>query len=81
MTEILETIMKRLPDVPTETLKWVVYNEDQVSMTEQLIDSIKGEGYCEKYCSVISRQNLNRGDHGSIYYDPRLLDHIGNGAN
>ena len=78
---MVEDIIKRLPDVPTETLKWVVYNNDQVSMTTQLIDSIKGEGYCERYCDVISRQDLNRRDSGSIYYDPRLLDHIGNGAN
>jgi hypothetical protein len=81
MTELVENIIKRLPETPTKTLQWVVYNEDQVRMTEQLIDSIKGEGYCQKYCNVISRTKLNRGDPGSIYYDPGLLDHIGNGAN
>jgi hypothetical protein len=81
MTELVENIVKRLPEAPSETLQWVVYNEDQVLMTEKLIDNIKGKGYCEKYCNVISRDKLNRGDPRSVYYDPRLLDLIGNGAN
>lgn len=80
MTEVFDWAVSKLPDEPAEPITWVVYNDDHVKMTEQLIDDIKGKGYCKKYCNVISRtsaKNVSR----TVYYDPRLLNHIGNGAN
>lgn len=79
--DIVDIIVERLPDQPEEPVTWVVYNEDHVDKTRELINSIKGEDYCDKYCNVVSRQQLGSYDPKSIYYDPRLLDHIGNGAN
>jgi len=79
--DIVETVIERLPATPSEPITWVVYNDDHVAKTQELIDSIKGEGYTASYCNVVSRQSLNREAPGTIYYDPRLMDHIGNGAN
>ena len=78
---IVDIMIEKLPDEPEEPITWVVYNDDHVNQTRDLIDSIKGDGYCDKYCNVVSRQSIGRSDPKSIYYDPRLLDHIGNGAN
>lgn len=79
--DIIDTVIERLPEAPDEKITWVVYNDDHVSKTVDLINEIKGAGYCEKYCNVVSRQSMGRLDAKSIYYDPRLLDHLGNGAN
>lgn len=79
--EIVDVMIERLPDDPKEPITWVVYNDDHVNMTRDLIDSIKGESYCDKYCNVVSRQDIAKYDSKFIYYDPRLMDHLGNGAN
>lgn len=79
--ELFDEMIARLPDAPEAPVTWVVYNDDHIDKTKEHIDSIKGEGYTAAHCNVVSRQSLNRETPGSIYYDPRLMDHIGNGAN
>lgn len=81
MTDIIDILIERLPEAPDSKISYVVYNDDHVAKTKELIDSIKGDGYCDKYCNVVSRAALNADSHASVYYDPRLLDHLGNGAN
>ncbi len=80
MTEVFDLAVANLPDSPKEPIVWIVYNEDHVEKTKELIDNIKGMGYCEKYCEVLPRQSVKKPTK-PLYYDPRLLDHIGNGAN
>lgn len=80
MSEVFDWAVAKLPNEPTEKITWVVYNDDHIEKTKQLIDEIKGDGYCKKYCNVVSRTSANREDR-QVYYDPRLLNHIGNGAN
>ena len=80
MTEVFDWAVAKLPDEPTEKITWVVYNDDHIEKTKELIENIKGKGYCIKYCDVISRTSSKEVGR-QVYYDPRLLSHIGNGAN
>jgi hypothetical protein len=69
-----------LPDSPKKHIYWIVYNKDMVKYTEALIEQIRGKEYMT-HITVVSR-----GDHtkdrtkGSVYFDPTLLDLIGNGG-
>ena len=69
--------IKSLPDHPKKKILWIVYNEDMVKYTEKLIAEIKGESYMQ-YISVVSRQQSSK-KQGTVYFDPLLMDHIGNG--
>lgn len=66
-----------LPDCPKSNILWIVYNDDMVDYTRAMIEEIKGKDYM-KFVKVVSRLNSSR-ESGSVYFDPMLLDHIGNG--
>lgn len=67
----------RLPDNPTSSMVWIVYNEDMVAYTQQIIEEVKGKDYL-KHIKVVSRDHSSK-EQGRVYFDPMLLDHIGNG--
>lgn len=66
-----------LPDCPKSNILWIVYNDDMVEYTRNMIEEIKGKDYM-KFVKVVSRLHSSR-EPGSVYFDPMLLDHIGNG--
>jgi len=66
-----------LPDRPKSRILWIVYNDDMVDYTRAMIEEIKGEDYM-KHIKVVSRTHSSK-EPGTVYFDPLLLDHIGNG--
>lgn len=78
MTGKTVAAIERLPNEPTNKICWVVYNKDMIKYTEKLISEIKGEDYLKKYVKVVSIEKKS-GANNTIYLDPMLHDHIGNG--
>lgn len=69
-----------LPANPRKRIFWIVYNRDMIKYTEDMIVDIKGREYLEKYVTVVSKNDpSNDRTKGSIYFDPGLLDLLGNG--
>ena len=56
---------------------WIVYNNDMVKGTMMLIAELRGEEFLSKI-KVVSKMNSSRYN-GRIYFDPVLLDLLGNG--
>lgn len=69
--------ISRLPDCPKSSILWIVYNEDMVEYTNKMIEEIKGKDYM-KFIKVVSRDHSSK-EVGTVYFDPMLLDHLGNG--
>lgn len=69
-----------LPDDPKKHIYWIVYNKDMVKYTETLIEQIRGKEYMTNI-TVVSKNDLSKDrTTGSIYFDPNLMDLIGNGG-
>lgn len=69
-----------LPKTPRKRIFWVVYNHDMIKYTEDMIAGIKGREYLEKYVTVVAKNDPSKDrTTGSIYFDPGLLDLLGNG--
>ena len=66
-----------LPNSPKSRILWIVYNDDMVDYTKAMIQEIKGEAYM-KHIKVVSRDHSSK-EPGTVYFDPMLLEHIGNG--
>lgn len=66
-----------LPD-DGKPILWIVYNNDMVKGTIQLIEELRGE---EFLCNVkvVSRTNSSKYN-GRIHFDPTLMDLLGNGC-
>lgn len=56
---------------------WIVYNNDMVKGTMKLIAQLRGEEFLKKV-TVVSKMESSR-HNGRIYFDPVLLDLLGNG--
>jgi hypothetical protein len=78
MTGKTVAAIERLPEDPDKKIYWVVYNKDMIKYTEKLIAEIRGKDYLKKHVKVVSLEK-KQGANNSIYLDPMLLDHIGNG--
>lgn len=78
MTGKTVTAIRNLPESPDRKIYWVVYNKDMIKYTENLIAEIKGKDYLKQHVKVVSLEK-KQGANNSIYLDPMLLDHIGNG--
>lgn len=75
-----EVAIKNLPESPSKHIYWIVYNEDMVKYVEDLIESIRGSDYL-KYVTVVSKNDPSKDrTKGSVYFDPTLMDLIGNGG-
>lgn len=70
--------ISNLPDNPKKPILWIVYNEDMVEYTRNLISEIKGQDYM-KHIKVIPRDRSSK-EPGTVYFDPMLMDHISNGS-
>lgn len=72
--------IKLLPDNPPKKIYWIVYNQDMVKYTEKLIANIRGSEYLTKYVRVVAKgDSSTRRSKGTVYFDPSLMDLIGNG--
>lgn len=78
MTGKTVAAIERLPENPDRKIHWVVYNKDMIKYTENLIAEIRGKDYLKNHVKVVSLEK-KQGANNSIYLDPMLLDHIGNG--
>lgn len=78
MTGKTVAAIERLPENPDRKIYWVVYNKDMIKYTENLIAEIRGKDYLKQHVKVVSLEK-KQGANNSIYLDPMLLDHIGNG--
>jgi len=71
----------RLPRTPTKRIYWIVYNDDMIEYTKTMISDIKGKEYLDNYVTVVSKTDDSRErSKGAIYFDPGLLDLLGNGC-
>lgn len=72
--------IKNLPENPSKRIYWIVYNNDMIEHTESLISELKGEDYLNKFVTVVAKSDPSKDrTKGSVYFDPGLLDLIGNG--
>jgi len=75
-----EVAIRSLPDNPSKHIYWIVYNRDMVAYTESLIQEIRGPEYMS-YVTVVAKSDPSKDrTKGSIYFDPTLMDLIGNGG-
>ena len=72
--------ISHLPDNPRKHIYWIVYNSDMIEYVENMIKEIKGEKYLSKNVTVVSKSDSSHNRvNGTVYFDPALLDLIGNG--
>ena len=69
-----------LPTEPKKHIYWIVYNQDMVKYTESLIEQIKGKEYMQFITVVAKNDPSKERATGSVYFDPTLMDLIGNGG-
>ena len=75
-----ETAISNLPENPNKHIYSVVYNSDMVKFTNDLIKKIKGRSYMEHITVVAKGDPTKERDDGYLYFDPTLMDLIGNGG-
>lgn len=75
-----EMAIRSLPEVPSKHIYWIVYNKDMIKYTEDLIKQIRGDSYM-KYVTVVAKNGPTKDRvKGSVYFDPTLMDLMGNGG-
>ena len=75
-----QAMISALPVNPTKHIYWIVYSKDMIKYTEDQIKLIKGEDYFNKHVTVVAKNDPSKDrDTGTVYFDPRLLDLLGNG--
>ena len=78
-------IIEKFPAKPTNNIIYVVYNDDMIRASEELIAEVHGMEYMQKYVLVTSNTNLPKekfaASNCTIYFDPSLHDYNGNGYN
>lgn len=78
--EKVKDMIQRLPVSPTKHIYWIVYNSDMIQYTENLISEIKGEEYLSTHVTVVAKADPSKERcKGTVYFDPGLLDLLGNG--
>lgn len=76
----VEQAITNLPTNPHKRIFWIVYNHDMVEYTKDLIEVIKGKEYLDKYVTVVAKSDPSKDrTKGMVYFDPGLLDLLGNG--
>ena len=72
--------IQRLPETPHKHIYWIVYNRDMIKYTEDMIVSIKGQEYLDNYVTVVDKTDPSKDrTTGMVYFDPGLMDLLGNG--
>ena len=75
-----EVAIRNLPSNPKKHIYWIVYNQDMVKYTEALIEQIRGKEYMSNITVVSKNDPSKERTKGSVYFDPMLMDLIGNGG-
>lgn len=75
-----EVAIRNLPENPSKHIYWIVYNRDMVKYTEALIEQIRGKEYMSNITVVSKNDPSKDRTTGSVYFDPTLIDLIGNGG-
>lgn len=74
------TAIKALPKNPIKHIFWIVYNTDMIKTTEDTIRSVWGSGYLKEHVSVVAKSDPSKDrSNGIVYFDPLLMDLLGNG--
>jgi hypothetical protein len=77
---LINNAISSLPSNPSKHIFWIVYNDDMVSYAEKRIKFIKGKDYFDKYVTVVAKNDPSKDrSQGTVYFDPALLDLLGNG--
>lgn len=76
-----EAAIRNLPESPDKHIYWIVYNKDMIKYVEDLIKDIRGKEYLSNITVVAKSDPSKERTKGSVYFDPTLMDLIGNGGN
>jgi len=76
-----EVAIRNLPESPDKHIFWIVYNRDMIKYVEDLIKDIRGKEYLSNITVVAKSDPCKDRTSGSVYFDPTLMDLIGNGGN
>lgn len=73
-------MISALPANPSKHIYWIVYSEDMVRYAEEQIKLVRGEDYFNRHVTVVAKNDPSKErTTGTLYFDPRLLDLLGNG--
>jgi hypothetical protein len=76
----VEHAIRSLPEAPVKHIYWIVYNRDMIEYTKSIVSSIRGQDYLDEYVTVVAKGDSTKDRvNGSVYFDPNLLDLLGNG--
>lgn len=75
-----EQAIRGLPANPSKHIYWIVYNQDMVEYTSKLIEELRGADFSKHVTVVPKGGSSNKRSTGHVYFDPTLLDLIGNGG-
>lgn len=75
-----EMAIMSLPEHPAKHIYWIVYNHDMISYVSNLIESLRGKEYSSNVTVVAKGSPTKERTDGAIYFDPTLLDLLGNGG-
>lgn len=76
----VERAINSLPATPSKRIFWIVYNHDMIEYTRNMIEELRGKEYLDNYVTVVSKDDPSKErTTGSVYFDPGLLDLLGNG--
>lgn len=70
-------LINSLPKNPSTNIVWIVYDENMVAYIQDMISDIKGKDYLQ-FVKVVPRSSSSKFN-GKVYFDPFLMDSIGNG--
>lgn len=72
--------IERLPQNPDRHIYWIVYNQDMVKYTEDMIAEVKGREYLNQHVTVVAKTDPSKErTTGTVYFDPGLMDLLSNG--
>ena len=75
----VESTIRSLPDHPTKHIYWIVYSRDMIDYMTRQIEDIRGTDYMAHITVVAKGDPSKERTNGLIYFDPTLMDLIGNG--
>lgn len=75
-----ERAIRGLPENPKKHIYWIVYNSDMIEYTESLIKEIRGIEYMSNVTVVSKSDPSKERTKGTVYFDPTLMDLMGNGG-
>lgn len=74
-----ERAILSLPEHPAKHIYWIVYNRDMIKYVSDLIETLRGKQFSSNVTVVAKGDPTKDRTSGSIYFDPTLLDLVGNG--